>query len=93
MPFRYTNGFKTKFIESIVYGLPMIGTENVNYLRDKNIPLSLFSDSPKEWIRQINILFEISYEEFFNIRKSITGFKKYFDHQEITNQLYNYLIK
>ena len=93
LPFRYTNGFKTKFIESIVYGLPMIGTENLNYLRDKNIPLSLFSDSPKEWIRQINILFEISYEEFFNIRKSITGFKKYFDHQEITNQLYNYLIK
>ena len=64
LPFRYTNGFKTKFIESIVYGLPMIGTENLNYLNDKNIPLSLFSDSPKEWIRQINKLFEISYENF-----------------------------
>ncbi len=91
LPFQYTNGFKIKFIESIVYGLPILGTENLNYLKSYKIPRSLFSNDPNEWVSKINSLFEITNEEFYKSKESIKFLKKYFEQKRISKELNNYI--
>lgn len=55
LPFKYSNGFKIKFIESLANGTPILGTNSVAYLsEDTKIPLSLFSDSPSDWVQHID---------------------------------------
>ena len=91
LPFSYTNGFKGKYVESIAAGLPILGTENVRYINDVEIPLSLFSNSPEEWVRHLNSLYKISEFEYYKKRLELKKYLSYFQEEEISKQLYEYI--
>ena len=93
LPFRYTNGFKIKYIESLVNGLPLLATKNINYLPGNKIPFSIFSDSVDDWIFNINQLLDMTYYDFYKVRKEIRKCTKFFDQSIISRKLIEYMKK
>ena len=93
LPFRYTNGFKIKYIESLVNGLPLLATKNINYLPGNKIPFSIFSDSVDDWIFNIDQLLDMTYYDFYKVRKEIRKCTKFFDKSIISRNLIEYMKK
>ena len=71
MPFPYTCGFKLKFIEAIENGIPVLGTNCVNFSKKDKLPISLFSDDDQDWLKHIEFLISLDEREISKQRKNI----------------------
>ena len=79
LPFRYNNGFKIKFLESLANGTPIIGTKCVDYFgKSENISMSLFSDKVTEWISHIEDFNKLDNSQIMKNRNNILSLSKSF---------------
>lgn len=88
MPFSYTCGFKLKFLEALSNGIPILGTECVNYcLTKESLALSLFSNDSKKWLNHIKSLMSLNKLEFLEKRYLIQDYSRYFSTKIIASQI------
>ncbi len=91
MPFPYNCGFKLKFIEAIENGIPILGTECVNFSSKDKLPNSLFSNDKKKWLKHIELLTFFSDEEYKNSRKNIQEYSTHYSKEKIKKMFTNIL--
>ena len=91
MPFPYNCGFKLKFLEAIENGIPILGTECVNFSSKDKLPNSLFTNDKKKWLKHIELLTLFSDEEYNNLRKNIQEYSTHYSKAKIKKMLTNIL--
>ena len=54
LPFPYTTGAKLKLLNSMVHGLPVLGTKNMLSLPQQDFSPNYYSDSPTDWSKHLS---------------------------------------
>ncbi len=91
MPFPYTCGFKLKFIEAIENGIPILGTNCVNFSKKDQLPISLFSDDAQEWLKHIELLISLDKREIIKQRENIQDYAVHYSKAKIKKEFINLL--